>query len=162
MTNKQTTHPETIMTDNNFTTTFTVDQSVDEAFAAITNVRGWWSEDAEGSTDTLGAEFIYEHGDLHRSTQKITELVPGKRVVWHVLDGYLGFVQDATEWKGTDIAFDISEKGDKTEVRFTHVGLVPDAECFDDCSNAWGFFVGSSLRSLITTGRGQPIAKDEN
>jgi hypothetical protein len=55
-----------------------------------------------------------------------------------VLDGYLNFTQDKTEWTGTDITFDISKKGDQTEVRFTHVGLVPEFECFDNCSNAWG------------------------
>jgi hypothetical protein len=53
-----------------------------------------------------------------------------------VLDGYLNFTEDETEWTGTDITFDISALGDKTEVRFTHVGLVPEFKCFDNCSNA--------------------------
>ena len=35
------------------------------------------------------------------------------------------FVKDKSEWKDTDILFDIAKKGDKTEVRFTHVGLSP-------------------------------------
>ena len=61
-----------------------------------------------------------------------------------------------TEWTGTDVAFDISRKDDKTEIRFTRIGLVPDFECFDSCSSAWGFYVNSSLRNLITTGEGQP------
>src|SRR5919199_862366 len=69
-----------------YTTSFTVDQSPEEVFAAVTNVRGWWSEEIEGSTDNLGAEFEFHSGDVHRSTQKITELVPGKKVVWHVLE----------------------------------------------------------------------------
>ena len=73
-----------------------------------------------------------------------------------MLDGYLNFVEDKTEWTGTDITFEIDKKGDKTEVRFTHVGLVPGYECFDDCSNAWGSYINGSLRSLITTGEGRP------
>jgi hypothetical protein len=52
--------------------------------------------------------------------------------------------------------FEISEKGDETEVRFTHVGLVPAIECYDNCSNAWGFYINGSLRTFITTGKGQP------
>ena len=98
--------------------------------------------------------------DIHYSKQRITELVPGKRVAWHVLDGYLDFTEDTTEWTGTDIAFDITEADGKTEVRFTHVGLTPEFECFDNCSNAWSFYVKDSLRELITSGQGQPNATE--
>jgi hypothetical protein len=149
------------MIDVSFTTTFAVDQTADEAFAAINNVRGWWSGELEGSTDKLGDEFTYRYADVHQSRQKITELIPGQRVVWHVLDGYLDFVHDKAEWTGTDVVFDISEKAGKTEVRFTHVGLVPAYECFDSCSSAWGFYINSSLRDLITTGKGEPNPKEQ-
>jgi len=149
------------MNDKNFTTTFTVDQSPEEAFTAINNVRRWWSGEIEGSTDKLGDEFSYHYQDVHRSKQKITELIPGKKVVWHVLDGHLNFVQDKTEWKGTDITFEVSKKGNKTEIRFTHLGLVPELECFNACSNAWGSYINGSLRSLITTGKGEPNKKEK-
>jgi hypothetical protein len=148
------------MTAQNLTTTFTVDQIPEEAYAAINNVRGWWSGDIEGSTDKLGDEWTYRYKDVHYSQQRITELVPGKRVVWLVLDGYLNFVKDKTEWTGTTITFDIAKKGGKTEVRFTHVGLVPEVECFDKCSDAWGYYIKGSLRNLITSGQGQPIEKE--
>ena len=45
------------MNDQNYSTTFTVEQSADEAFAAINNDRGWWSEEVEGSTNRLGEVF---------------------------------------------------------------------------------------------------------
>ena len=149
------------MTDQNLTTTFTVDQTPEEAFAAINNVRGWWSGEIEGSTDKLGDEWTYRYRDVHYSKQKVTESIPGKKVVWLVLDGYLNFVEDKSEWKGTEITFEISRKGDKTEIRFTHVGLVRESECFNACSNAWGSYVNGSLRSLITTGKGQPNEKEK-
>jgi len=139
-----------------FTTTFSVSNTPEEAFDAIANVRGWWSQAIEGDTDKLGAEFKYHYQDLHRCTFKITEFVPGKKVVWHVVDNYFSFVKDKTEWIDTDIVFEISGKGNKTEVRFTHIGLVPAYECYDVCSNAWGSYITSSLRNLITTGVGQP------
>jgi hypothetical protein len=146
---------ENTVTDQDFTTAFSVDQTPEAVFAAINDVRGWWSGNIEGSTDSLGDEFTYRYEGVHYSKQKITEFVPGAKVVWHVLDADLTFATDTREWKGTDVTFEITKKGDKTELRFTHVGLVPDYECFEECSDAWGFFVNSSLRSLITTGKGQ-------
>jgi len=148
------------MNDQNLTHTFTVSQSPEQAFAAINNVRGWWSGEIEGGTAKLGDEFSYRYQDVHYSKQKITESIPGKKVVWQVLDGYLNFVEDKTEWKGTKIVFEISRKGDKTEVRFTHAGLVPDHECFNLCSDAWGSYIKGSLRNLIAKGKGQPNPKE--
>ncbi len=148
------------MKKKDFTTTFSVDQSPEEVFDAINNVRGWWSEEIDGSTDKLGAEFKFHHKDLHRSTQKITEFVPGKKVVWHVSEARLNFVKNKTEWNGTEVVFEITRKDAKTELRFTHVGLVPAFECYGDCSGAWGFYINNSLRGLITTGKGQPALKD--
>jgi hypothetical protein len=148
------------MMEDSFTTTFTVEQTPEEAFAAINNVRGWWSGEIDGSTDELGAQFTYRYQDIHRSKQEITELIPGKRVAWHVLGGYLNFTEDKTAWTGTDITFDISAKDAGTEVRFTHAGLVPSDECFDTCSNAWSFYINTSLRNLISTGAGHPNQKE--
>jgi hypothetical protein len=147
------------MKTKDYTTAVTVDQSPDEVFDAINNVRGWWSEELEGTTDKPGAEFTFQHQDIHRSTQKITEFVPGKKVVWHVSDSRLNFVKDKTEWDGTDIVFEIAKKDGKTELRFTHVGLIPTIECYGGCSGAWGFYINDSLHSLIATGEGKPIRK---
>ena len=94
-----------------YTTSFTVDQSPEEVFSAVTNVRGWWSGEIEGHTDRLGAEFTYRYQDVHRSTQKITELVPGQKVVWHIVDSYISFAKDTTEWNGTDVVFEIAKAG---------------------------------------------------
>ena len=149
------------MKDQNYTTAFTVDQTPKEAFAAINNVRGWWSGDIEGGTTKLGDVFTYRYEDVHYSKQKITELIPGKKVVWLVLDSSLNFIKDKSEWNGTKIIFEVSKKSDKTEVRFTHAGLVPDYECYGACSNAWGSYVNSSLRKLITKGKGQPNPKEK-
>jgi hypothetical protein len=144
------------MNEPSYTATIVVDRTPDEAFAAITDVRGWWSRDIDGRTDELGAEFTYRAEDVHRSTMRIVELVPGERVVWLCLDNHFSFTNDKTEWIGTTISFEISRVGDRTRVRFTHLGLVPDYECFNVCSNAWGGYITSSLKNLIATGQGSP------
>jgi uncharacterized protein YndB with AHSA1/START domain len=149
------------MTNQDFTTTFSVEQSPEKVFNAITNVRGWWSEEIEGAADKLGAEFIYRYEDVHRCKMKITEFVPGERIVWLVLDNYFNFTEDKTEWKGTQVIFEVLRKGDQSEIRFTHSGLVPEYECFQVCSNAWGSYINGSLRSLITNGKGKPNRKEK-
>ena len=147
------------MNDQNFTTTLTVEQTPQEAFAAIKNVRGWWTEEIEGSSDKTGDEFTYHYKDIHRCKMKLTEVIPGKKIVWLVVDNYFNFTKDKSEWKGTEVTFEISKKGNQTEIRFAHVGLVPEYECFDVCSNAWGTYINGSLRSLIATGKGKPNPK---
>ena len=92
---------------------------------------------------------------------KLIEVIPHKKVVWLVVDNYFNFTEDKSEWKGTKIIFKISKKGEKSEIRFTHLGLVPEYECFNVCSNAWGSYMNGSLRSLITTGKGQPNQKEK-
>ncbi|MGE5803391.1 MAG: SRPBCC family protein [Gemmatimonadota bacterium] len=149
------------MNTQNYTATFTVDQTPDQVFAAVINPRGWWSEQIDGPTDALGAEFKYHYRDVHRARFKITELVPGKRVVWHVVENHFDFVEDKTEWTGTDVVFEIGKQGNQTELRFTHVGLVPAYECYNVCSDAWGSYVKGSLKNLITTGKGQPNPIEE-
>jgi hypothetical protein len=48
----------------NFTSTFTVDQSPADVFAAIKNVRGWWTGGIDGRADKLGDEFSYRFEDV--------------------------------------------------------------------------------------------------
>ena len=144
------------MSQQHYTTSFSVDQSPEAVFAAINNVRGWWTGEIEGDTDKLGAEFTYRYQDVHRSTQQITEWAPGKKIVWRVVDSQLTFAKDQREWTGTEVVFEMTQQNNKTELRFTHVGLVPGIECYGDCSGAWHFYINERLRSLITTEKGQP------
>ena len=148
------------MTTSNFTTTFVVEQTPGEVFNAVNNVRGWWSESVEGVTDRLNEEFLYYYKDVHISKMKIVELVPHKRIVWLVLENHFDFTTNKTEWNGNRIVFDITEKGNRTELRFTQEGLVPAYECYNVCSDAWTSYIQGSLKDLITTGKGKPNAKE--
>ena len=138
-----------------FTSTFVVEQTPAEVFDTIKNVRRWWTGEIVGDANEVGDEFSYRYPGAHFSHQQVAEeFVPGKRVVWQVVDAHLDGLEDPDEWTGTDIIFRITPKEDGTEVRFLHLGLVPEFECFDGCSSAWGFFVNASLKRLITTGQG--------
>jgi hypothetical protein len=148
------------MTAKDFTKIILVDASPEVAFNAINNVRGWWSEDIEGPTDELDGIFFYKFRDVHQCTVKVVELVPNKRVVWEVLENHFNFIQDKSEWVGTRMIFEISEKENKTQIRFTHEGLVPDYECYAICDDAWSTYIQSSLAGLINTGKGEPNPKE--
>lgn len=147
------------METTNFTTTIVVDNSASEVFNAINNVRAWWQGEIEGNTNKLNDEFIYRMEEIHYSKQKITEFIPNEKIVWLVTDSKLNPLKfkDESEWTGTKIIFEITEKNNKTQVRFTHVGLVPAFECYGDCSWAWGQLIEESLFSLITTGQGKNV-----
>src|SRR5690349_17430286 len=124
-----------------FTTSFVVDKNADDVFDAVTNVRGWWSEGIEGGTSKLNDEFTYSYKDVHNCKMKLIEVSPGKRVVWEVLDNYFSFTEDKTEWIGDNIIFDISEQGNETQLKFTHLGLVPEYECYNACYNGWTHYI---------------------
>lgn len=146
------------MTTPDFTTTLLVDKTPKEAFDTINNVRGWWSEEIEGGTSKLNDEFNYHFEDIHTCKIKLVEVIPNQKVVWLILDNYFKFTQDKTEWKGTKISFDIAEQDGKTQIVFTHHGLVPEYECFEICRGAWTNYIQNSLASLISTGKGLPNA----
>lgn len=144
------------MADKDFTTTILVHKKPEEVFDLINDIKGWWTEDFKGNSRSLHDEFEVRFGDVHYSKQKLVEVEPGKKVVWQVLDSDLSFLEDRDEWNGTNIRFDITPKGDKTEVKLTHAGLVPEIECYDSCSSAWGQYMQYSLQSYIDAGKGQP------
>ena len=151
---------------SDYSTSLTVQQSADEVYAAILNVGGWWTGEIEGRADEVGVEFAYRHLPQHYSLQRVVELEPGRRVAWQVVDSKLAFVSEPSEWTGSQIVFDIAPaaagsapehlRAGSTELRFTHIGLVLDVECFGACSTAWRHYVNGSLHSLITTGEGLP------
>ncbi len=149
------------MTDD-LTYTFIVPQSPAEAYAAINDVRAWWSGDVEGPTDVLDAEWSYRVPDIHFSAMRTTELVPDRAVTWLVTDSWLSFIEDAEEWTGTTVHFDlIPTTSGGTEVRFTHLGLQPQVECYGVCRVAWGEYILGSLKELIESGAGRPDSYGE-
>jgi uncharacterized protein YndB with AHSA1/START domain len=147
------------MSAKDFTLTLSVNKSPEEVFAAINNVPGWWSEDFKGKSQNLNDVFeVTFFGDVHYSKHKLTEVVPNKKVVWELKDSKLNFLDDKSEWTGTKNIFEISQKGNKTQIKFTHEGLVPTIECYKDCYNGWNYYLKESLIPFIETGVGQPTA----
>jgi len=147
-------------TTSDFTITLSVNRTANEVFNAINDVRAWWTEDMEGKSEQVNDEFTVRFfDDVHVSTQKLLEVVADEKVVWLVTDSTLRFLKDPNEWTGTKISFEIAEKDGKTQIHFTHFGLVPEVECYEDCTLGWNRYINGSLLYLLTDGIGKPELK---
>lgn len=143
------------MKNQNFTSTLQVEQSPEEVFKTLLNVREWWSglfdESFEGSSEITGDEFSFRAGaGAHYSKQKLIEVVPHEKLVWEVTDSNLSFVDKPDEWVGTRLSFEISKGSDQTNVKFSHEGLVPEMECYDSCSSAWSQYIQERLPAALS------------
>ena len=145
------------MKTHDFTTTLLLDRAPAVVFNNIKQPENWWSCEIEGHSAKLNDECTDRYKEFHISRQKVIEMIPDQKVVWLVTDSQINYTEDINEWTGTKISFEISAKGDKTELRFSHLGLVPEIECFDSCSGAWTHLIQQGLFSLITTGKTEKV-----
>lgn len=138
---------------NDFTFSFESTRPANQIYQTLLDVRRWWSglygEDIEGKSEKVNDVFTFNAGNgAHHSVQRLVDLVPEKKIAWEVIESKLTFLNKSDEWNNSRIAFDISPKGNKTEVTFTHQGLVPDIECYTSCSDAWTLYLKNLAKSL--------------
>ena len=126
-----------------------------EAFKAICKVTEWWSKNIEGETEKLNDVFTYRPNDTW-VTFKIIECIPDKKIVWYANDCFLHWQVNKTEWKDTNVVFEIVEEGNSTKINFTHIGLIPEVECYEGCVKGWTQYIIGSLHKLLTEGKGNP------
>ncbi len=136
-----------------FTYSFNTAKSPEEVFNLLLDPNKWWfgfyEETITGKSTKISDEFSFLAGDgVHFTKQRLIELVPHSKIVWLVFESNLTFINDPKEWINTKIRFDISSQGEKTKVTFTHKGLVPRFECYNDCSNAWTGYMESLENTL--------------
>ncbi len=141
------------MKKENFSYRFTSSRTPEAIFSLLLDVEQWWSgiygETIKGESHQLNDEFSFEAGaGMHYSKQKLIELIPAKKVAWLVTDSRLTFLTNTGEWINTKIVFDISREGDKTLVMFTHEGLTPQIECYNQCSAGWTSYLDNLLKKL--------------
>ncbi len=141
------------MKQENFSYTFKTSKSPEEVFDLLLDIKQWWSgvyeETIKGESRNLNDEFTFKAGGgVHYSKQKLVEVIPGKKVVWEVTASKLTFLSDPEEWNGTHIRFDLSADKDKTILTFTHEGLVPQIECYSNCSAGWTAYLDKLKKAL--------------
>ncbi len=126
-----------------------------EAFEKINRVSRWWTKGFSGESGKRGDRFTVRFGETFVDFQ-IVELDPPSRIVWEVTDCNLAWIGNRKEWKGTRVLWELAAENGSTEVRMTHVGLVPTAECYGNCKPGWDFYVTRSLQKLLAEDIGLP------
>jgi len=143
------------MKNRDFTCSITADVTADEAVSAISQVDQWWAKTFEGNAQQLNDVFTVRFGTTN-VTFRVTELAPARRVVWDVIDCYLPWLKNTTEWTGTRVIYDIASANGKTTINFTHEGLRSDVECYKQCETGWTEHLTESLQKLLNEGIGEP------
>lgn len=144
------------MTNKDFHTKIKVNASPEEAIRKISEVSGWWAKKVKGNSAKLNDQFTVDFGKTFVDFQ-VSELVPGKKITWKVTDCFLDWINNKTEWNGTEVVFEVSGNKHSSEIDFTHIGLVPEVECYNDCKKGWTEHVTESLVMYINEGKGMPV-----
>ena len=137
--------------DRDFTSAKSIVASREQVLAALTTpdgVAGWWGT-TSGSAGAVGDVLEVGFGTSRVITMQVASLEAG-RVEW--------FVERAPhtpEWDGTSIVFELAPAGDGTELRFRHVGLTPQFECYEMCHAGWTHYL-ASLVAYAESGVGDP------
>ncbi len=141
------------LTEQSYHSSIVVNESAMEAYDKISRVNEWWAENFEGSAKNLGDVFKIWWGET-TVTFKITEAIPGKKVIWLVTDCNLPWLKDIKEWNDTEVVFEISEENGVTKINMTHIGLTPEVECFENCQAGWNHYIQKSLFEFMEEGQG--------
>ena len=150
------------MKNQSYSATIEVALSPKEVFTHLNDVSKWWgvvageiASEFEGQSTKLNDEFIIRFADMHYSKQKLIEVIPDKNVVWLVTESKLNWLEnDKTEWTNLKMVFEITPKGSTTVLKFTHEGLVPEQECYSNCSLSWDMFIKDKLYNFMTAEAG--------
>jgi hypothetical protein len=141
------------METKDYTFSFESAQTPEIIFETLIDPRKWWvglfGEEILGNSDALHDEFTFNAGNgIHYSKQRLIELVPNQKIVWQVIESNLSFAEKKEEWTNTNFGFEISNQGNKSKVTFTHQGLIPKFECYENCSSAWTMYLENLAQKL--------------
>lgn len=122
-----------------------------KVYDAITQqdgLAGWWTAlaRAQPKAGTV-AEFGFDNWKF-MIRMEISQLEPGKRVVWKPLEG-------APDWPGTQVTWDLIPVDNGTKVRFGHRNYASTEGSYASVNFEWGKYL-YSLKTYLETGKGMP------
>ncbi|HWZ15570.1 MAG TPA: SRPBCC domain-containing protein [Mucilaginibacter sp.] len=101
-------------------------KSPNDVFDYLIDLSKWWPEEFEGESIKLNSEFVFRTGDSHYSKNKVVEFVPNDKVAWITTESMRK--TDNHDWTGTKFIFELTPKGNRTQLKFTYDGVVLEHE----------------------------------
>jgi uncharacterized protein YndB with AHSA1/START domain len=149
-------------TDKDFTLDLLLKAAPAVIYAAVatrSGIASWWTTHTDYDDRTGSIAHMRFPGNGFYACMKVIAREPNSLVRWHCVDAghppQTG-LSDLKDWTRTEVSFEIRPVSDnESRLVFTHAGLAP-LECHDMCSRIWTFYIGTSLKSLVETGTGQP------
>ncbi len=129
---------------------------VREAVSTVPGVAGWWTHDTTGTAEPGEAVTVafrnLAGAEIGKMAFEVLAPTSDDKVRWR-------FETGPKEWIGTDVTFELSQRGDLTVVLFGHRNWREPVEFMAHCSMKWATFL-LSLRELLETGEGKPAPGD--
>ena len=139
----------------------TIKSSPKKIYEAILNqkdLQSWWTTNcrADPVIDGLNKfDFKPNEKDGGFCITRNIELVPSKLIKWKCEIGLMG--AQTEEWNNTIIEFNIEEKNsNENQLKFHHKGLTKDCNCYNGCKEGWEYYIKTSLKNYLETGKGDP------
>ncbi|MDF1697945.1 MAG: hypothetical protein P1U56_19010 [Saprospiraceae bacterium] len=126
-------------------------------YALAKQVDQWWGK-VDNSISKIGDEFSIYFGETEWRF-KIIEYVPFEKITWHCIKAthiHGDLIDIEEEWLNSKMYWKILDRNGETEISFSHIGLTPALNCFDVCRKGWDFFISTSLKNYLDSGKGNP------
>jgi len=128
-----------------------VEASPEALYTALTTEQGlasWWTP----MISTEGSVIKFRFGDgKSGADMRVDETIPEERVVWTCIDG---------PWPEMRFIFSIAPHERGAVLHFDHEGWSEEGDFFRHCNMKWGYFLASSLKPLLESGKGAPHPLD--
>ena len=124
-------------------------EAIMDALMQEARIRQWWTreakvEDGHGILGWSGYGWTVE--------LNMEQDVDAQRVVWNCIKSNM---QNTNAWEGTKITFTLTPAIQGTRLDFAQTEY-RESPCYEVCNQGWAFFVGTSLKQYLETGKGMP------
>ncbi|MCS3458762.1 SRPBCC domain-containing protein [Aeromonas sp. BIGb0445] len=137
---------------------FWIEVPLERVMAALMEqqqIQGWWTTEARivAGRGVFGWSGYGWCVELDMEQDRVSH-----RVLWRCTSSNM---QDTDAWVGTTISFSLSPEQGGTRLAFAQTGYRA-SPCFEICQQGWAYFIGTSLKRYLETGKGLPYPDTPN